>query len=236
MSFQSYLPYLTPRVPIYLESEWSYPVNSLYQQYVILNIYIGCFLLIISTVLSIISVLPYFACPCTHWKQMILLTYKYHGILVYIFYDCMNDINSIFKCKCDMLIDKSLYTLQNERSCPFINFWTTVYYIWCINCVFVWMVSLWDEHIWCSMNDLSYFVNHNVLSSFIYPYTPWKRMIIAVVQFLSIVCYIRLCPVCLYEWSRLSCQSYASWPILHVNTPGSTFINFEILPMWVLVQ
>ena len=87
------------------------------------------------------SVLPYFACPCTHWKQMILLTYKYHGILVYIFYDCMNDINCIVKCKCDMLIDKSLYTLQNERSCPFINFWTTVYYIWCINCVFVWMIS-----------------------------------------------------------------------------------------------
>ena len=42
-------------------------------------------------------------------------------------------------------------------------------------------------------------------------------MIIAAVQFLSIVCYIRLCAVCLYEWSRLSCQSYASWPILHVT-------------------
>ena len=74
-------------------------------------------------------------------KQMILLTYKYHGILVYIFYDCMNDINSIVKCKCDMLIDKSLYTMKSERSCPFINFWTTVYYIWCINCVFAWMIT-----------------------------------------------------------------------------------------------
>ena len=118
-------------------TQWAACINSmLYWIYIL-----GVFLLIISTVLSIISVLPYFACPCTHWKHMILLTYKYHGILVYIFYDCMNDINSIVKCKCDMLIDKSLYTLQNERSCPFINFWTTVYYIWCINCVFVWMIS-----------------------------------------------------------------------------------------------
>ena len=93
--------------------------------------------------------------------------------------------------------------------------------------------GIWDEHIWCSMNDLSYLVNHNVLSSFIDPYTPWKRMIIAVVHFLSIACYIRLCPVCLYEWSRLSCQSYASWPILHVNTPGSTFINDMLHQMYV---
>ena len=99
------------------------------------------FVWIFSTFLSIIGVLSYFACPYTHWKQMILLTYKYHGILVYIFYDCMNDINSIVKCKCDMLIDKSLYTMNSERPCPFINFWTTVYYIWCINCVFAWMIT-----------------------------------------------------------------------------------------------
>ena len=99
------------------------------------------FVWIFSTILSIIGVLSYFACPYTHWKQMILLTYKYHGILVYIFYDCMNDINSIVKCKCDMLIDKSLYTMKSERSCPFSNFWTTVYYIWCINCVFAWMIT-----------------------------------------------------------------------------------------------
>ena len=77
--------------------------------------------------------------------------------------------------------------------------------------------GIWDEHIWCFMNDLNILVNHNVLSYFIYPYTPWKRMIIAVVELLSIVSYIRLCAVCLYEWSRLSCQSYASWPISHVT-------------------
>ena len=47
--------------------------------------------------------------------------------------------------------------------------------------------GIWDEHIWCFMNDLNILVNHNVLSYFIYPYTPWKRMIIAV---LSIICVL----------------------------------------------
>ena len=132
--------YLTPRVPIYLESEWSYPVNSLYQQYVILNIYTYILGVCMNYLNCLISVLSYLACPYTHWKQMILLTYKYHVISVYIFHDCMNDI-SIVKCNCDMLIDKSLYTLKAKRSCPFINFWTTVHYVWCINCVIVWMIS-----------------------------------------------------------------------------------------------
>ena len=47
--------------------------------------------------------------------------------------------------------------------------------------------GIWDEHIWCFMNDLNILVNHNVLSYFIHPYTPWQRMIMAV---LSIICVL----------------------------------------------
>ena len=114
----------------YIPWEWmilpgEQPVSTVcYIEYIyIYNIYTyWVFVWIISTVLSIISVLSYFACPYTHWKQMILLTYDYHVISVYIFYDCMNDINSIVKCNCDMLIDKSLYTLKAKDLAPLSTF------------------------------------------------------------------------------------------------------------------
>ena len=53
---------------------------------------------------------------------MILLTYEYHVISVYIFYDWMNEFNSIVKCNCDMLIDKSLYTLKAKDLAPLSTF------------------------------------------------------------------------------------------------------------------
>ena len=135
----------------------------------------------------LISVLSYFACPYTHWKQMILLTYKYHVISVYIFHDCMNDI-SIVKCNCDMLIDKSLYTLKAKRSCPFINFWTTVHYVWCINCVIVWKISPVLSIV-------------NVVFHFTCLYTHWKRMILPIDQHLSTLWYMRWTYLMFYEWS-----------------------------------
>ena len=112
----------------YIPWEWmilpgEQPVSTVCYIEYIYNIYTyWVFVWIISTVLSIISVLSYFACPYTHWKQMILLTYEYHVISVYIFYDCMNDINSIVKCNCDMLIDKSLYTLKAKDLAPLSTF------------------------------------------------------------------------------------------------------------------
>ena len=104
-------------------TRWTACINSMLYWIYIYNIYTyWVFVWIISTVLSIISVLSYFACPYTHWKQMILLTYDYHVISVYIFYDSMNDINSIVKCNCDMLIDKSLYTLKAKDLAPLSTF------------------------------------------------------------------------------------------------------------------